>query len=160
MILEKMMVLKQILDDMSNLKSAHRKWLKDYPKRPGVEFQYLAEHIAAGQSLAASILTTLILTDGDDSVRQLLYNRDEGSERCRNFPFYYAHLLLVDLLEAWNKEGLFGLKEFVLRKDADPDRKMEIVSDLLEGLACNNDRVAKKLAFFQPDSVDALFDRR
>ncbi len=160
MVNEKMAVLKQILAEMANLKSAHRSWLKNYPKRPGVDWQYLAEHLAAGQSLAASALTTLFLTEGGDSVRRLLRNRDEGSESSRNFPFHYAHLLLVDLLAAWNKEELFGLKEFVLREDADADRRMAVIADFLEALACNNDRVAKKLAFFQADSADAVFDRR
>lgn len=152
MIAEKMQTLKKILAEMSSLKTTHRKWIKDYPDRPAVDFQYLSQHLAAGQALAASALTTLLLTDDPDQVRLLLRNRDEGTESSRNFPFYYAHLLLIDLLAAWNKDNFFEKKEYL-----ENQMIMETVFDFLDVLACCNDRVAKKLAFYHLDDVDALF---
>lgn len=152
MIKRKMSELKKILAEMAPQKSMHRKWIKDYPLRPGVDFQYLSQHLAAGQALAGSALTALFLTDDTQMVRSILYNRDEGSESSRNFPYYYAHLLLADLLAAWNKDALFGKKEYL------QDQSLaDNIYDFLDALACCNDRVAKKLSFYHLDDADALF---
>ena len=152
MIKKKMQTLKMILKEMASQRAMHRKWIKDYPFRPDVDFQYLSQHLAAGQALAASVLTTLLLTEDADNIRRLLYNRDNGSESSRNFPYYYAHLLLIDLLSAWNNDYLFGMKDSL--KD---QQIMATVYDFLDALACCNTRVAQKFAFYHLDDVDALF---
>ena len=158
MIEEKMTALRKCLAQISSLKMARKQWLKEYLDRPLVERQYLAQHLSAGQSLAASILTALLLSNRTDIVQQLFYSHDEGSERDRNFPFYYAHLILSDLLSSWSREYLFGLKEGILQKDAEPGREMEIVLDLLDALSCSNQRVAKKLAFLRFFDADVESD--
>ena len=151
MVKSKMKALKGILTEMAPQKSMHRKWIKDYPLRSGVDFQYLSQHLAAGQALAGSVLTVLFLTGDTQTARDILYNRDEGSESSRNFPYYYAHLLLIDLLAAWSRENLFGKKEYLQNQGLGAN-----IYDFLDALACCNDRVAKKLSFYHLDDEDVV----
>ena len=158
MIEEKMAALRKCLAKISDLKTARKQWLKEYLDRPRVERQYFAQHLSAGQSLAAAILTALLLSNRTDNVQQLFYSHDEGSESERIFPFYYAHLILSDLLASWSRGNLFDLKEGILQKDAEPGREMEIVLDLLDALSCSNQRVAKRLAFLRFFDADVESD--
>ncbi len=142
--------LKKGLAQEKDVETKQTEYLQGYRLRSS-SCEDIAMQIAAAEGLAVAIVTALVLTENNQVIGYLLYNKDDTSTHSRNFRYFFAREMLIALCNSWENDDLLWSREILQKKDK-PEEKYALVEMLVHSLAFEASSAAEKYRYFSDGS--------
>ena len=112
-------------------------WLREYAERGNG-----MSHIAAGEALAAAILTAAVLDGTPEVIRGLLHNSRAGHSGREDFRFDFARCSIQKVLKTYAQDDLLHHREYLDQKSG-----VDLLADLVQSLAYESGQLAEDIGF-------------
>ena len=132
-----MEILRQELTSSEEETERHWNWLKTYLKNGAG-----MSHVAAGEALAAAVVSVALLTQDKGMCHDMLKNPRDGQVGKEDFRYAFAHHTLLRLLDSYDKDEMVASLETVEQYQG-----AKLLALLIQELAYDGGQLAEDIGF-------------
>ncbi len=130
-------LLRQELSSISDEKERDWEWMKTY-----LGYGAGMSHVAAGEALAAAVVSVALLTQDGSMCRAMMENPRRGQSGKEDFRFAFLHHVLLRLVESYETDDMVSALEF-----ANEYQGMKLLAFLIEELGYLGGQLAEDIGF-------------